>query len=145
MTEFDAMGIIGGQFTMKANNNRFVRLFRQAVTRPPETVPRITTLRLVQLSGRKTHYTVGLTKYSERHGSAAEARQTITFYAKLLAQVSDPAATGVIAHELSHAWLNEHVRPEQSRGREEEADRLARSWGFGTEMDALDLEAETVA
>ena len=71
-------------------------------------------------------------------------RQTITFYSSLLNALSDPAATGVIAHELAHAWLNEHVRPEESRTREREADDLAREWGFGPELDALDAEAETV-
>ena len=71
-------------------------------------------------------------------------RQTITFYSSLLDELSDLAATAVIAHELAHAWLNEHVRPEESRRREREADDLARAWGFGPELDALDREAETV-
>ena len=71
-------------------------------------------------------------------------RQTITFYTSLLDALSDPAATAVIAHELAHAWLNEHVRPEESREREREADALAREWGFGPELDALDQEAVTV-
>ena len=71
-------------------------------------------------------------------------RQTITFYTDLLNALSDNAAEAVIAHELAHAWLNEHVRPEESKEREAEADRLARQWGFGPELDALDSEAETV-
>jgi len=71
-------------------------------------------------------------------------RQTITFYTSLLDALSDPAATAVIAHELAHAWLNEHVRPEESREREREADALAMEWGFGPELDALDREAVTV-
>jgi Zn-dependent protease with chaperone function len=71
-------------------------------------------------------------------------RQTITFYSSLFDALSDRAAQAVIAHELAHAWLNEHVRPEESRRRELEADALAREWGFGAELDALDREAETV-
>lgn len=71
-------------------------------------------------------------------------RQTITFYSHLLDALSERAAVGVIAHELAHAWLNEHERPEESRKRELEADNLARRWGFGPELDALDREAETV-
>jgi hypothetical protein len=71
-------------------------------------------------------------------------RQTITFYSELLDALSDPAATAVIAHELAHAWLNEHVRPEESGQREREADALARDWGFGPELRALDREAVTV-
>jgi len=49
----------------------------------------------------------------------------------------------VIAHGLSHAWLNEHLHPDESGKREREADDLARVWGFGSELDALE-EAETV-
>ena len=54
------------------------------------------------------------------------------------------AAEAVIAHELAHAWLNEHDRPESSPKREAEADELARLWGFGPELEALEKEAETV-
>lgn len=61
-----------------------------------------------------------------------------------MSELSDLAATAVIAHELAHAWLNEHVRPEESKEREREADALARRWGFGPELDALDGEADTV-
>jgi Peptidase family M48 len=71
-------------------------------------------------------------------------RQTITFFAALLDALSDSAATAVIAHELSHVWLNEHMKPEESPRREAEADHLARRWGFGPELDALDNEADTV-
>jgi Zn-dependent protease with chaperone function len=89
---------------------------------------------------------VGLTKYSHVRYLMVLSRpeQTITFYSELLDALSDRAAEAVIAHELAHAWLNEHVRPEESSEREVEADRLAREWGFGSEMDSLDREAETV-
>ena len=88
---------------------------------------------------------MGLTKYSRvRYFLRSRPRQTMTFYSRLFDSLSDSAAVAVIAHELAHAWLNEHLVPEESKGREKEADRLARRWGFGPELDALDREAETV-
>ncbi len=51
---------------------------------------------------------------------------------------------GVIAHELAHAWLNEHSYPEDSTKREREADELARSWGYGEYLDALAAESEPI-
>lgn len=70
--------------------------------------------------------------------------QTITFYTDLLYRLSDDAKAAVIAHELAHAWLNEHERPEQSKRREKQADDLAREWGFGEELAQLDKETEPV-
>ncbi len=88
---------------------------------------------------------VGLTRYSRvRFFFLSRPRQTITFYSSLMDALSDRAATAVMAHELAHAWLNEHVRPEESQRREEEADSLALEWGFKPELDALDREADTV-
>lgn len=89
---------------------------------------------------------VGLTRYSRVRYFLVLSRpqQTITFYSYLLSALSDPAAVAVMAHELAHAWLNEHEKPEESRQREREADALAREWGFGPELEALDREAETV-
>ena len=138
-------GIVAGRYTL-SRDLRFRRLFSEANMRPPSVVPRITTVRSITLSRRPTKTTVGLTRYSRvRYFLVlSRPRQTITFYSSLLDALSDPAATAVIAHELAHAWLNEHVRPEESREREREADALAREWGFGPELDALDKEAVTV-
>jgi len=69
---------------------------------------------------------------------------TITFYTDLLDQLSDKAVMAVMAHELAHAWLNEHLRPEASRVREDDADMLAEMWGFGPELQALAAETEPV-
>jgi len=139
-------GIVSGRYALTSRDRRFNRLFSAANARPPSTVPRITTVRSVSLSGRPTKTTVGLTKYSRvRYFFVlSRPRQTITFYSPLLDALSDLAATAVIAHELAHAWLNEHVHPEESKKREREADDLARAWGFGPELEALDKEAETV-
>ena len=137
---------MGGSYTMKSRGSRFGRLFGEAVMRPPRDTPKITTVSSVVLSGRPTKTTVGLTRYSRTRYFLVltRPRQTITFYSRLLDELSDPAATAVIAHELAHAWLNEHVRPEESRAREREADALAREWGFSHELESLDREAETV-
>jgi len=138
-------GIVVGRYAL-SQNRRFRRLFEEANRRPPGSVPRIATVRSITLSGRPTKTTVGLTRYSRvRYFLVlSRPRQTITFYTWLFDALSDPAATAVIAHELAHAWLNEHVRPEESGEREREADTLAREWGFGPELDALDQEAVTV-
>lgn len=139
------IGILGSSFSITARDERFRRLFVHAATRPPKTTPRITTVKAVSLSRRPTKTLVGLTRYSRiRFFFLSRPRQTITFYSSLMGALSDGAATAVIAHELAHAWLNEHVSPEESKPREEEADRLARGWGFGPELDALDREADTV-
>jgi Zn-dependent protease with chaperone function len=139
------LGILGRSFKLTGDDH-FKKLFLSAVKRPPESVPKITTVRSVILSRRPTRTMVGLTRYSRVRFFLllSHPRQTMTFYTSLLRALSDPAATAVIAHELAHAWLNEHAKPEESRMREAEADALAREWGFGPELEALDREAETV-
>ncbi len=139
-------GIVAGRYVLASRDQRFRRLFRSANLRPPSSVPRITTVRSISLSSRPTKTMVGLTRYSRvRYFLVfSKPRQTITFYSLLFDALSDLGATAVIAHELAHAWLNEHVRPEESREREGQADALARDWGFDRELDALDGEAETV-
>jgi hypothetical protein len=97
---------------------------------------------------------VGLTVWGDleygvegRSGASDEirsGRQTLSFYTELLNQLSEDAYVGVIAHELAHAWLNEYVVPENSHAREAEADELARMWGFGKELDALEQETEPI-
>ena len=140
----DPLGVVGTRFSL-SGDGRFRRLFIDAARRPPDSVPRITTVRTVVLSRRPTKTMVGLTRYSRvRFFLLSRPQQSITFYSSLFDSLSDSAATAVIAHELAHAWLNEHVRPEESRTREVEADSLAREWGFGPDLDALDREAETV-
>ncbi len=141
----DRLGIFGRGFTLSSRNRRFTRLFKAAAKRPPESFPKITTVRSVVLSRRATKTMVGLTRYSRvRFLILSRPRQSVTFYNSLLDELSDPAATAVVAHELAHAWLNEHINPEESKRRETEADSLAREWGFGPELEALDREAETV-
>ncbi|MBI3840749.1 MAG: M48 family metalloprotease [Thaumarchaeota archaeon] len=139
-------GILAGRFVVSAKDRRFRRLLSDAVRRPPGDAKKISSVRSVVLSNHPVKMTAGLTRYSDVKLLMlfSHPRQTITFYAELLNALSDKAAEAVIAHELAHAWLNEHLRPEESQAREEEADDLARRWGFGEELDALDHEAETV-
>ena len=92
---------------------------------------------------------VGLTTYSisEYKRGRSEVlspacRHMITFYSGLLNRLTDDAVMGVMAHELAHAWLNEHVGPEASRQREEDADYLAEMWGFDRQLSALSSETE---
>ncbi len=70
--------------------------------------------------------------------------QTITFYSDLFDEISDRSAIGVVAHELAHAWLNEHIHPDASKKRESEADNLAREWGYGEYLAALASETDPV-
>jgi len=51
----------------------------------------------------------------------------------------------VMAHELAHAWLNEHLRPEASKTREDDADMLAEMWGFEAELAALAEQTEPLS
>ncbi|MDA4127492.1 MAG: M48 family metalloprotease, partial [Thaumarchaeota archaeon] len=95
---------------------------------------------------------VGLTRYQMqeyrtggRYRDAPSSRHIITFYSSLLGQLSDDSVVAVMAHELAHAWLNEHIGPEASMRREEDADMLAEMWGFSKELAALAEETEPVS
>ncbi len=129
-------------------DGRPVRLLERALSRIPVDVSPIYSVKRfsVRKSARKKEM-VGLTTYCCVEYGPKEARgpsQRIILYRELMGQLSDAAATAVVAHELAHAWLNEHVKPEQSRRREREADELAREWGFSSELSSLESEAETV-
>lgn len=115
----------------------------------PAKAPPLRSVVEVKVRKKATRGTVGLTTYRDTESRFIGVRdtvergaQTITFYRELLDQLSDDAAKGVIAHELAHAWLNEHVSPQSSRPREAEADEVARSWGYGRYLDALDAETD---
>lgn len=136
-------GLIVGRYALASRSTRFRHLFSLAVARPPEELPKITTVRSVSYSSEPTAKTVGMTRYSDS-GPRSPPRQDITFYSSLASSLSDSAFLAVMAHELAHAWLNEHEYPDDGVAREHEADALAREWGFGRELDSLDEEAETV-
>jgi hypothetical protein len=115
----------------------------------PADVPPLRSVVEIRVRKRAARGTVGLTTYRNTESRFTGARdtvdhgaQTITLYSELLDQLSDDAAKGVVVHELAHAWLNEHVSPESSRRREGEADEVARRWGYGRYLDALDAETD---
>jgi Zn-dependent protease with chaperone function len=120
---------------------RIPRLISEAFSKiPADTHPikSVSAIELTRKSGRKG--LAALTTYRETNYGTGT--QKITFYLGLLSHLSDRATVAIIAHELAHAWLNEYVKPAQSKKREKEADELARKWGFSAEL--LALEQETV-
>ena len=131
--------------SLDAADRRFLALFGDALARiPPGTFP-VTTVSSVRLQSRGAKEGLaGLTHWIYNDGSLHKGRQTISFYSELLDHLSDPGYLGVIVHELAHAWLNEHLAPEESPRRESEADELARTWGFEGELQALESETEPV-
>ena len=132
-----------------SSDRRFTALLNLALSRFPrdaEPVRSVSELRMRRRGDMKG--LVGLTTYccvttkSDAKRSKKPAVQRITFYSELLDEISDESAIGVIAHELAHAWLNEHTFPEDSKKRELQADELARGWGYGGYLDALAAETE---
>ena len=136
---------------VKMRNPRYTALLQASLKRIEECGRPVSLRTEIRLRRRGTlPGVVGLTTfvvggYAPR-GIAHEetGAHTITFYTQLLDQLSDKAVVAVMAHELAHAWLNEHVRPEASDSREEDADMLAEMWGFGSELEALAAETEPV-
>jgi hypothetical protein len=125
----------------------FLDLLNLTVSRIPAEVPPLRTVTSIRLRRRgSTIGMVGLTHWRgiQRGDALTDGSQTISFYTDLFNQLSDEAKMAIIGHELAHAWLNEHVRPEKSIQREEDADDLAKRWGLGAEFDALDEEADTI-
>jgi len=131
---------------LEISDPALLRLFSDALSKIPSDVPPLRSVTSMRLRRRgNMRGVVGLTWCGVRYGrSDTGVTQTITFYTDLLYELSDRARTAVIAHELAHAWLNEHERPEQSREREREADEVARGWGFGGDLAQLDEEAESI-
>jgi hypothetical protein len=135
--------------SVNIDNPRYGLLLQQCVSRIPKTGRPIlleTRIRLRQrgslpgVVGLTTFLVEGYSSRGSKKGSVGQ--HTVTFYSQLLNQLSDKAVLAVMAHELAHAWLNEHVRPEASKRREEDADLLAEMWGFEPELLALADETE---
>jgi hypothetical protein len=138
-----------GRAEYHSSSRRLLALIGEALSSFPSEVQPIRSVVEVRMRKRAIQGTVGLTTYRGAgpgplggRRTAEHGTQKITFYSELLDQLSDEAALGVIVHELAHAWLNEHVSPQSSRLREAEADELARVWGYGKYLDALDAEAD---
>jgi Zn-dependent protease with chaperone function len=143
------------QAGVEVEDQRLFALLINVVARIPDTRPPIRSVRTICFRKRsRVKGIVGLTKYSFVEYKVKGAnewrvpdigRHTVTFYTMLMKQLSDEAVMAVIAHEFAHAWLNEYVRPAQSRRREREADDLAREWGFEHEIHALEAETEPIS
>lgn len=131
---------------------RYRNLFLNTVSRIPDSGLPVKSVSRVKLRKRGTlRGLVGLTTFSvegyqmnQKGEFKPKGRHEITFYSSILNRLSGDAVVAVIAHELAHAWLNEHVGPEASKQREEDADLLAEMWGFQSEMRALERETEPV-
>lgn len=136
-------GELLGNASVEAGDRRFLWLLDRALARVPKDVLPMRTVERVRLASRGSMPgLVGLTRWADVGEGVGRGRQTLTFYTSLLDELSDDASIGVIAHELAHAWLNEHLYPESSNEREKSADELARRWGFAKELDALEAETE---
>jgi hypothetical protein len=136
---------------LKIENPRYRNLIMKCFGRIPKSGQRIRLRAEIRTRKRGSlRGVVGLTTFVvggyAPNGVAREeaGAHTITFYTDLMDQLSDRAVTAVMAHELAHAWLNEHVRPEASKLREDDADMLAEMWGFESELAALAQETEPV-
>lgn len=134
-----------------SRNYRFAVLLKRILSEFPEGPKPIESVTEIEMKRRgEMEGLVGLTTYCcvrtevDPRRPKESPNQRITFYSELLDEISDKSAMGVIAHELAHAWLNEHVSPEDSKNREAQADELARSWGYGEYLDALAAETEPV-
>lgn len=135
---------------LDAGDPKLLRVLETAFSKLPANVEPIRSVTKVQMKKRGEMVgLVGLTRYccvrpGGEQNPDGPPSQTITFYSDLFDEISDRSAVGVMAHELAHAWLNEHASPDESQKREKEADELARRWGYGRYLDALSAETEPV-
>ena len=138
--------------TIRIHNPRYAALLHECLDRIPRSGLSVRLRTEVRLRKRGTlPGVVGLTTYYvEAYAPKGVAREesgahTITFYSNLMDKLTDRAVVAVMAHELAHAWLNEHLRPEASNAREDDADMLAEMWGFEAELVALAEQTEPLA
>ena len=138
--------------SIRVQNPRYRALLHDCLHRIPKSGRPVRLRTVVRLKRRGTlPGVVGLTTfYVEGFAPNGVAREesgahTITFYTNLMDKLTDRAVVAVMAHELAHAWLNEHLRPEASKTREDDADMLAEMWGFEEELAALAEQTEPLA
>lgn len=135
--------------TIKIESRRYQALWADCISKMPSNgSPIIFPTSIRDRKRGSLPGVVGLTKFSLKGYSSegdrvkGQAQHTITFYTSLLDRLSDKAVVAVMAHELAHAWLNENIRPEASKVREQDADMLAEMWGFENELKALASETD---
>jgi predicted SprT family Zn-dependent metalloprotease len=111
--------------TLNFQEERYLHLFLHTVSQIPTSGRPICSVAEVRLRKRGTlPGLVGLTTYlinegyqTNLNGVRPSDRHVVTFYGTLLNKLSDEAVEAVMAHELAHAWLNEHIGPEASKQR----------------------------
>ncbi|HEV2138989.1 MAG TPA: M48 family metalloprotease [Nitrososphaerales archaeon] len=138
---------------VRIEDSRYLRLLMNTLSTIPNSGRPIQSLTTIKLRKKGSlPGLVGLTRYQMqeyrtggRYRDAPSSRHIITFYSSLLGQLSDDSVMAVMAHEIAHAWLNEHIGPEASMRREEDADILAEMWGFSKELAALAEETEPIS
>ncbi|MDA4126303.1 MAG: M48 family metalloprotease [Thaumarchaeota archaeon] len=138
---------------VRIEDSRYRRLLTNTLSLIPTSGLPIQSLTTIKLRKKGSlPGLVGLTRYQMqeyrtggRYRDAPSSRHVITFYSSLMERLSDDSVVAVMAHELAHAWLNEHIGPEASMRREEDADMLAEMWGFGKELAALAEETEPIS
>ena len=138
--------------TVRVGNPRYVTLLHECLHRIPTSGHPVRLRTEIRLRRRGSlPGVVGLTTfYVDGYAPNGVAKEesgahTITFYTNLMDKLTDRAVVAVMAHELAHAWLNEHLRPEASGTREDDADMLAEMWGFEEELAALAEQTEPVS
>ena len=138
--------------TIRVSNPRYMALLHECLDRIPASgrpVRLRTEIRLRRrgtlpgVVGLTTFYVEGFAPNGIAKGESGA--HTITFYTNLMDKLTDRAVVAVMAHELAHAWLNEHLRPEASETREDDADMLAEMWGFERELAALAEQTEPMS
>jgi len=135
--------------SIRVVNPRYRSLLRECLGRIPDSGRQVRLRTEIRLRRRGTlPGVVGLTTfYVEGYAPNGVAKEesgahTVTFYTNLMDKLTDRAVVAVMAHELAHVWLNEHLRPEASKSREDDADMLADMWGFQEELSALAEQTE---
>ena len=135
--------------SIKVDNPRYKSLLGECLGRIPDSGRQVRLHTEIRLRRRGTlPGVVGLTTfYVEGYAPNGVAKEesgahTVTFYTNLMDKLTDRAVVAVMAHELAHVWLNEHLRPEASKSREDDADMLAEMWGFQEELSALAEQTE---
>ncbi len=134
-------------------DKRIKNLILQTVDNMPPDALEISSLGSIQLSDLSptetlaaltTHssYDVTIRNDEGNEWDETRTRQKITLYRDILNKLSDLSVKAIIAHEIAHVWLNEHVNPESSEQREKDSDDLARKWGFKRELLALENETD---
>jgi hypothetical protein len=132
---FDLKGLHGSE-----SHKKLSRLLRYVIGRiPDDDLIELSTINVVLLLADKSasyHYPV----YVSRHGeqTSEPIKVNLILLSPGIAERPEESAIYIIAHELSHAYLNHSMLAdtEDSRRREIEADEQVIKWGFANELNS---------